>query len=161
MANHLAQSHAPGQLASEDLRLVLGQNGLAELVRDSVSSKGNHSAGSDASERLLALLTFSYASGVFDSAEIPHELDQEDLLRLLGTSLPLDSHAFRQFRRQNRSELHGCLSQVLRRARKPQGTDWSEWTMNRWTTESCDGFDEEAEERINRAVRADTFALDD
>ena len=152
---------ASARCAPEDLRLALGQHGLAELVRDTVPSRCAPNPSPDSSERLLALLTYSYAAGVYDSSEISHELDEDDLLRLLGTSLPLDHHVFRQFRRQNRSELRDCLSRVLRRARATAISSYADWSMGRWLMVANNDFEEEAEERINRAIRADTFSLDD
>jgi hypothetical protein len=37
----------------------------------------------------------------------------------------------------------------------------NDWTSARWSHVGDDEFAAEADERINRAVRADTFALDD
>jgi hypothetical protein len=154
--------------ASEDLRQAVGQQQLAEIVRDAVPSRPIPAQASDSSERLLALLTYSYAAGIYNSAEIPGEFDQEDVLRLLGTPLPSDHHVLRNFRRHNRSELHECLSQVLRRARATTSPSRehdpsadAEWSTSRWSLNGNHDFSAEAEERINRAIRTDTFALDD
>ena len=157
--NDASQLFAVAPRASEDLRLALGQQGLAELVRSAIPS--NPECSTESSERLLALLTYSYAAGVYDSSEIPREMDQNDLLRLLGTEVPFDHHVLRQFRRQNRSQLRDCLSRVLRSVRADTDTTYAERSVSRWARGGEDGCDEEAEERINRAVRADTFASDD
>jgi hypothetical protein len=161
ISNPPTRSTASARCAPEDLRLALGQHGLAELVRETVPSRHAPTPSPDSSERLLALLTYSYAAGVYNSSEISQELDEDNLLRLLGTSLPLDHHVFRQFRRQNRSELRDCLSRVLRRAHATASPGYADWSLGRWLTVANDDFEEEAEERISRAIRADTFALDD
>jgi hypothetical protein len=157
--NDASQYFALAPRASEDLRLALGQQGLAELVRNAIPA--NTERTMESSERLLALLTYSYAAGVFDSSEIPREIDQNDLLRVLGTEVPFDHHVLRQFRRQNRSQLRDCLSRVLRSIRIDTDSTYAERSVSRWARGDEDGCDEEAEERINRAVRADTFASDD
>jgi hypothetical protein len=147
--------------AEEDLRLALGCGELAKLVRDVIPAHAPRGAVSESAERLLALLTFSYASGVYDSTEIPHEFGDEDLAQLPGTQVPLDQHALRRFRRNNRSELRDCLSHVLRRARSSSTSSYPDCSLGRWTMGNQEQCEAEAEERINRAVRADTFALDD
>jgi len=157
--NQTAQPVAAACRASEDLRQALGQHGLAELVRNAIPPHPQREA--EASESLLALLTYSYAAGVYDSAEIPRELNQHDLRCLLGAGVPADHHVLRQFRRHNRSELRECLSRVLRSAREPAFAPQGEPSWNWRPRGGHDGCDQEAEERINRAVRADTFALDD
>jgi hypothetical protein len=157
--NQTSHLDAAACRASEDLRQALGRDGLAELVRNAIPPHPKHEA--EWSEHLLALLTYSYAAGVYDSAEIPRELDQNDLRDLLGAGVPADYHALRQFRRHNRSELRDCLSRVLRSARETAGFSRGESSSNWWLRGSHDVCEQEAEERINRAVRADTFALDD
>jgi hypothetical protein len=157
--NNASQLFPVAPRASEDLRLALGQQGLAELVRSAIPS--NPERASESSERLLALLTYSYAAGVFDSAEIPREMDRNDLMQFLGTEMPFDHHVLRQFRRHHRSQLRDCLSRVLRSVRLAADTTYAGRSMNRWSMGANDGCDEEAEERIDRAVRADTFASDD
>jgi hypothetical protein len=157
--NQTSQPVAAACRASEDLRQALGQHGLAELVRNAIPAHPKREA--ELSESLLALLTYSYAAGVYDSAEIPRELNQNDLRDLLGAGVPADHHVLRQFRRHNRSELRDCLSRVLRSARETAFFPQGEPSLNWWPRVGHDVCEQEAEERINRAVRADAFALDD
>jgi hypothetical protein len=157
--NQTSQPLAAACRASEDLRQALGQHGLAELVRNAIPPHPEREA--EASESLLALLTYSYAAGVYDSAEIPRELNQHDLRHLLGAGVPADYHRLRQFRRHNRSELRDCLSRVLRSARETAFVPHAEPSVGWSPRGGHDVSEQEAEERINRAVRADTFALDD
>jgi hypothetical protein len=157
--NQTAQPVAAACRASEDLRQALGQHGLAKLVRNAIPPHPERET--ESSESLLALLTYSYAAGVYDSAEIPREFHGNDLRYLLGGGVPADYHVLRRFRRHNRSELRDCLSRVLRSARQTSSLTPSEPAMGWWSRVGHDGCEQEAEERINRAVRADTFALDD
>jgi hypothetical protein len=159
--NNSSPSFAAARRASEDLRLAPGQHELAALVRNEIPSPMGRGVDSESPERLLALLTYSYAAGVYDTAEIPHELDQNDLVGLLGGGVRFDHQILRRFRRQNRDELRDCLSRVLRRARETPTHTYAERSSSRWSGGGNDGCDEEAEERINRAIRADSFALDD
>jgi hypothetical protein len=158
-----SQPDNPDLRASEDLRRAVGEHQLAEMVRAAVPSPPVPMPLPASSERLLALLTYSYAAGVYESSEIPNEIGDQDLSCLLGSPLPLDSQLLRRYRRHNRSELRDCLSRVLRHART-EATSMS--SPDSWSAERCshgaeDDFAAEADERINRAVRADTFALDD
>jgi hypothetical protein len=159
-----SQPESPDRRASEDLRRAVGHQQLAEMVRAAVPSAPAPVQLPESSERLLALLTYSYAAGVYDSSEIPNALGHQDLAPLLGTPMPLDCHLLRRYRRQNRSELRECLSRVLRRARTESTSMTSSqdgWSSERWSPGANDDFAAEADERINRAIRADTFALDD
>lgn len=140
---------------TEDLRQALGRQGLAELVRTALPRGRERVTDSS----LLALLTYSYAAGVYGSTEIPYEL--ADFPQLLGAECKVDQHVLRQFRRQNHSELRDCLSRVLRTARGSCESNPMELSSGRWPEADRDGCEQEAEERISRAVRADTFALDD
>lgn len=135
-------------------------NGCSECVRTPLS------------RMLLSLLTYCYADGIFGSQEIESRLARDPRIRFLCARTDLSWHTLRRFRRQNRSAVKAALTQVFESmpelilssgtasrtdARSPrmlleQETDRTEFRI------LCA---EVAETRIQRAVLADTAALDD
>jgi hypothetical protein len=114
---------------------------------------------------LVSLLTYCYATGLYDSEEIQFRLGSDSSLRFFcGRAIP-DSITLGQFRRRYQSILAETLGQVLRAAWERQAggavagisghpsVPWSKLI-------SGSGFRREAGERLSRAVKADCAALD-
>src|ERR1051325_4975618 len=59
---------------------------------------------------LLCLLTYAYATGVYDSAEIVRRCERDAAFReICGSHAPTDRNAISRFRRENRGLLKWCL----------------------------------------------------
>jgi len=124
------------------------------------------------SQMLLTLLTYCYAAGIYGSQEIEERLARDARIRFLRTRTDLSWHTLRRFRRQNRRAVKAALARVFESmpelilrselasrpgARSPRiflgrETDRTEFRL------LCADV---AEIRIQRAVLADTAALDD
>ena len=66
---------------------------------------------------MLCLLTYAYATAVFESDEIIRRCYSEESFRLIsGREAPETANTVRGFRRENRGLLKWCLGQVLKRA---------------------------------------------
>ena len=121
---------------------------------------------------LLRLLTYCYANGVYASAEIELALSHDPALRRLANGRRLESSALRSFRRRHRLALQRCLARALE----------ADWVHERGATgggafipsghaassKECRGgrlwmpdFEEEAADRLRRAICSDTASLDD
>lgn len=135
-------------------------NGRSEFVRKPLS------------RMLLSLLTYCYAVGIFGSQEIESRLARDARIRFLCARTDLSWHTLRRFRRQNRSAVKAALAQVFEFV--PELILSSE--MVSWPGARGSGIvsgqeanlaefrllcAEVAETRIQRALLADTAALDD
>ena len=68
---------------------------------------------------LLCLLTFAYATGVYESEEIVRRSESEESFRsLCGRHAPSSDKALIRFRRENRGLLKWSLTQLFKRALK-------------------------------------------
>src|SRR5437667_103484 len=66
---------------------------------------------------LLCLLTFAYATGVYESEEIVRRCDKDENYRAIaGEHAPGSAKALVRFRRENRGLLKWCLVQLFKRA---------------------------------------------
>ena len=120
---------------------------------------------------MLTLLTYCYATGVYASADIELNMQHDQMIRYLCAKNYLDSPVLREFRRYSRDRIKECLATVLRRvwelrfcdedacplaAASYPGASFGRWLNMRPTPD----FAAEAEQRIVRAVRADSMAMD-
>jgi hypothetical protein len=165
----------------EDLRQWLQHQGLVDLsVRAVMSLDGAGSAWSRAcacasaclSDRLLLLLTYCYAAGIYSSEDIEQQLQREPSIRQLCPGNAPDAAKIRRFRRTHRAEVDYCLGAVLgfvlRRERsrlrdqRPEASEGDsdvpsevrDWGLSRRAIEG------EAKRRVNWAVELDSMALD-
>jgi hypothetical protein len=155
--------------------------GIVQGVLESVDAwagpgSGWVSAGppeSDAHFRaLLRVLTYSYATGVFLSAEIESALVENPLLLYLSGGERHDSGTLRSFRRRNRLAVQRCLARTLESSWET-GRQWgpvqrrvrsgyARASLGRWGIGLVRrDFEEEAARRIQQAIRSDTEFLDD
>lgn len=66
---------------------------------------------------LLTLLTYAYATAVYESDEVVQHCDSDETFRLIsGGRPPETAGAVKRFRRENRGLLKWCLVQVFKRA---------------------------------------------
>jgi hypothetical protein len=113
---------------------------LARMVSEVV--KGFESA-SPRRKVLLGAIAYSYASGVYDSEEIERSLYETQNSATLAPEAWADG--IRYYRRNHRPEIERCLADVLRRT---------------WDAGEARDFTREAAERVNRAIRQDSWSLD-
>ena len=120
---------------------------------------------------LLTLLSYSYASGLYESEEIEAGVYSDATLRYLAAKSFPDRRTLRRFRRQQRELIKQCLIHVFKEAwRMKCGPDmdapcpWPcyEATVGKpWFTSSdMRQLYFAAEERLDRAVFLDGMAID-
>ena len=74
---------------------------------------------------LLCLLTYAYATGVYDSAEIVRRCERDAAFReICGSHAPAAARTLSRFRRENRGLLKWCLVQLFKRAIKARLGDF-------------------------------------
>jgi hypothetical protein len=117
---------------------------------------------------MMTLLSYCYATGVFGSGDIEQNLQADPMTRYLCARTYPDLDAIRMFRRHHGTQIRRCLATVFRQA----------WQL-RFLSDSSAGaaqsgfeaqfaiqppeypdFELEAELRLERAIRADSMALD-
>lgn len=168
-------------LFPSDLRSLVEEAKLVRLVLESVrdmtvNGSADGCCGLNAngipSAILLALMTYSYATGCFGSADVADEVRRDDLLRCLATDHRPQDSDLRQFRRRCRAELRRCLGEVLRRVpdpglvhecpkRPPPGRCCVPPAKPSSFSQGDDRFEAEAEARIALAVQTDSLAMDE
>ena len=119
----------------ENLRDWLGDLELACAVTRVVE----HSGECVTFKPVLGVLVYSYAAGVYPSAEIARLLSK-------ATGFFEEEAALRRYRRHHLAKIKDCLAEVIATA-----------------SESCvvtSDCEREAEERILRSIREDSWALD-
>ena len=120
---------------------------------------------------MLTLLTYCYATGVYATTDIELGMQQDRMICYLCAKNYLNLAALREFRRYSRDRIKECLATVLRRVwdlhfcdvdacpvagASDLGVSFGHWLNTRATPD----FTAEAEQRIIRAVRADSMAMD-
>jgi hypothetical protein len=149
----------PGTLANpalpDDLAEWLGAVRLTHFVLGAVAEvessqiefriPGEESYGF---RMLLTLMSYAYARGIYGSAEMAERVVTDTDLRYLATAAQPSAKTLRQFRRQNWTLLRSTLARLA--ARSTGASDQDAW------------FDStaEADLRLERAVAADSYALD-
>jgi hypothetical protein len=151
------------KILPENLRQWLGETELAYLVVDSVQRhRQNEPHLTRTGEILLALITYSYATGLYCSDDIELWLSENRTLPdtcaiAFGCAGP--AQTIRRFRRHERTRIQDCLSEVCRRAyHLLQGADVS--TERAITPCEEPNFLTESMERIDRAIKLDCWAMD-
>jgi len=119
---------------------------------------------------LLAVLIYSYASGIFSSEAIAEQMQEDTHFRALcGDDYP-DWNQLRRFRRLNRPLIQQCLEALLAPVHGPAcnherpGAHRSPErlaTAGGWEPDSQAAIAQEASDRLNRAARLDSMVLDE
>jgi transposase len=164
----------------DDLSGYIGKKTLVKLILEAIEGLNTRTAGREVvttenpdfqRATMLTLLTYCYASGVFASTDIESSMQHDQMIRYLCAKNYLNLPVLREFRRYSRDRIKECLATVLRRvwelrfceedahpmaAASCSGVSFGRW-LNRGPTPD---FRAEAEQRIVRAVRADSMAMD-
>jgi hypothetical protein len=120
---------------------------------------------------LLALLSYSYATGRFASSLIAQAICEDEKTRYLAANSQPDSQLLRRFRRQYRSALNECLLDLFRAVwksrhslrREPGWTNRASMTdqgLVPWNGRFMRDLVGEVERRIDQAVQFDSMELD-
>src|SRR5687768_17162419 len=134
-----------------DLRDSISDSQLAQCVEEAVGNIAPADVEPTNSWKIiLGIFAYSYATGRFLSDEIAESLNNTPAAASWYKSVFRNtepSAVLRAFRRVNRAAVEECLAQVLRLA---------------CSNDDCPptNFQEEANNRVNRAIEADCWALD-
>ena len=169
-----------GFILPDDLSVYIGKKTLVKLILDAIAGINARTSrcGSVATGNpdfqpavMLTLLTYCYATGVYASTDIELNMPHDRMIRYLCAKNYLNLPVLREFRRYSRDRIKECLASVLRRvwelrfcdedacpraAASYPGVSFGGW-LNMTPTPD---FTTEAEQRIVRAVRADSMAMD-
>ena len=169
-----------GLILPDDLSVYIGKKTLVKLILDAIEGLNTRASGSEAlatanpefqPAMMLTLLTYCYATGAYASSDIEFSMQHDQMIRYLCAKNHLGLPVLREFRRYSRARIKECLATVLRRvwelrfcdedaspmaAASYPGVSFGRW-LNRGPTPD---FTAEAEQRIVRAVRADSMAMD-
>ena len=118
----LANMFGPKRIQNlpDDLRQSVGEDALARLAVDAAQvvglqnsrlAVGPASAQSDP-QRLLAILTYSYAAGIYASQAIEWSCHHDPIVRTLCGGPPPDWSAVWRFRNANRPWVEECLARL-------------------------------------------------
>lgn len=160
----------------EDLRMWIEESRLIQLVLEAVwetqAKCPTEAVGAEAQSQFapsLALLCFCYATGLLGSQEIQDRIYLNGTLQQLFDVQVPDESAIRHFRRHHRAEIVSALSRVL-------GKTWEErFGKPAQSIPGCavsaegsqlknqleEAILQTAEDRISRAIEADSMWLDD
>src|SRR2546427_7288586 len=169
-----------GFILPDDLSVYIGKKTLVKLIRDAIeglrarairceSPASGHPEFQPA--MLLTLLTYCYATGVYASTDIELSMQHDPMIRYLCAKNYLNLPVLLEFRRYSRDRIKECLATVLRRvwelrfceedACPRAAAPYPEAAFGRWLNMGpTPDFRAEAEQRIVRAVRADSMAMD-
>jgi len=169
-----------GFILPDDLSVYIGKKTLVKLILDAFEGLNARTAAPEAvatgnsnfqPAMMLTLLTYCYATGVYASTDIELNMQHDRMIRYLCAKNYLNLPVLREFRRYSRDRIKECLATVLRRvwelrfcdedayarvAASGLGVSFGRWLNMRPTPD----FTTEAEQRIVRAVRADSMAMD-
>ena len=164
----------------DDLSVYIGKKTLVKLILEAIEVLNAPASGGEAvatgnpdfqPAMMLTLLTYCYATGVYASTDIEISMQHDRMIRYLCAKNYLNLPVLREFRRYSRDRIKECLATVLRRvwelrfcdedacpmaAASDPGASFGRWLNRRSTPD----FTAEAEQRIVRAVRADSMAMD-
>jgi len=169
-----------GSFLPDDLSLYIGKKTLVKLILEGIEDLDAWAPGDEESgsrnpnfrpAMMLTLLAYCYATGVYGSADIQLATEHDQMIRYLCAGDYPDLCLIRSFRRYNHERITRCLSAVLRRVWElrfcgedavPIGSVSSSRSVPvRWIgVRAALDFRQEAEQRIVRAVRADSMAMD-
>ena len=164
----------------DDLSGYIGKKTLVKLILEAIERLNARTAERQAvgtenpdfqPAMMLTLLTYCYATGVYSSTDIEISMQHDQMIRYLCAKNYLNLPVLREFRRYSRDRIRECLAAVLQRVWELRFCDEDDhpmaaaaclgvsfgWWLNRGPTPD---FRAEAEQRIVRAVRADSMAMD-
>ena len=164
----------------DDLSGYIGKKTLVKLILEAIERLNARTAEREAvatenpdfqPAMMLTLLTYCYATGVYSSTDIELGMQHDQMIRYLCAKNYLNLPVLREFRRYSRDRIKECLATVLQRVWELRFCDEDDhpmpaasylgvsfgWWLNRGPTPD---FRAEAEQRIVRAVRADSMAMD-
>ena len=169
-----------GFILPNDLSVYIGKKTLVKLILDAIEGLNARTAAREAGATgnpdfqpamMLTLLTYCYATGVYGSTDIELNMQHDRMICYLCAKNYLNLPVLREFRRYSRDRIKECLATALRRvwelrfcdedacpmaAASYLGVSFGWWLSMRPTPD----FTAEAEQRIVRAVRADSMAMD-
>jgi transposase len=169
-----------GFILPDDLSVYIGKKTLVKLILEAIEGLNPRASKFEATAKgrqefqpamMLTLLAYCYATGVYASTDIELGAQHDQMIRYLCTASCLNLPVLREFRRYSRDRIKECLATVLRRVWElrfcdgdacPTGVSpypgacFNPWLNLRPTPD----FTTEAEQRITRAVRADSMAMD-
>ena len=169
-----------GSILPDDLSGYIGKKTLVKLILEAIEGLNARVAGREgvATENsdfqpalMLTLLTYCYATGVYASTDIELSMQHDQMIRYLCAKNYLNLPVLREFRRYSRDRIRECLATVLRRvwelrfceedAHPMAAASYLGVSFGRWLNSGrTPDFTAEAEQRIVRAVRADSMAMD-
>jgi len=167
-----------GFILPEDLSVCMGKKTLVKLILEAIedlhartSWRDSFTWGTPECEPglMLTLLTYCYATGVYASTDIELNMQHDPMTRYLCAKSYLSLAALREFRRYNRDRIGECLAILLRRVWELRFCDENDCPLaaaggpaipGRPSRRTAPDFAVEADQRIFRAVRADSMALD-
>ena len=169
-----------GFILPDDLSVYIGKKTLVKLVLEAIECLNSRASGCEASATgnpefhpavMLTLLTYCYATGVDASTDIELGMQHDQMIRYLCAKNYLNLPVLLEFRRYSRDRVKECLATVLRRVWELRFCDEDAYAMaaasylgvsfGRWLNmRPTPDFTAEAEQRIVRAVRADSMAMD-
>lgn len=169
--------HAPLRIP-EDLREWIEESRLADCVLEAIwgSASPNWQSESalpdsmDAScHATLALISFCYATGLYGSQEIQDRVYLSEALQKLVDVQAPDEAVIRHFRRSHRPVIARILTRVFRMGWDRRFSNTRQTTSERNADDANvhlrnlleEVFKKTAEDRILRAVEADSMWLDD
>ena len=177
--SHMVPSREGTRLPN-DLSLYIGKKTLVKFILEAIEETNLPSVNRENSEpvdtvlapvMMLTLLTYCYATGVYSATDMELGIESDQMIRYLCARNYPDIFEIGLFRRYNRARITQCLKAVLRRvwelrfcgedAEPIRGVACFASLPARWTDPNLPpDFQREAEQRIARAVRADSMALD-
>jgi transposase len=169
-----------GWILPTDLSGFIGKKTLVKLILEAIeclpaqtSGGGADAAGNPEhqSAMMLTLLTYCYATGVYSSTDIELGMQHDQMIRYLCSKSHVSSAVLLEFRRYGRHRIKHCLATVLQHVWELRFRDEDADPMRdapfpglslgrRLNRRPTPDFAAEAEQRIARAVRTDSMAMD-
>ena len=164
----------------DDLSLYIGKKTLVKFILEAFEEPKAPLPRRAAAERveaklqpamMVTLLTYCYATGIYGAVEIQLGIQHDTMIRYICARNYPDLCVIRSFRRYHREVIRQCLTAVMRRvwelrfcgedAEPIHGAGYLFCSLGRWIDlNSTPDFAREAGQRIERAVRADSMAMD-
>ena len=152
-----------------DLRQSVGESGLVRLALDAAQAvveqrpwlRGPGEAPSG-TQRLLALLAYCYAAGIYASQDVARACRNDPAVRsLCAGSLP-DWSAVWLFRNANRPWIEECLARVYAApcGAAPEGGSQEPAPVHQFPREAAPDINGFARRKLRRAVWSDAAAYD-
>ena len=169
-----------GTILPDDLSGYIGKKTLVKLILEAVEDLNARTSWCETAATgssglqpalMLTLLTYCYATGVYASTDIELSMQHDQMIRYLCARNYVNLPVLREFRRYSRDRIRECLAAVLQRvwelrfceedAHPTAAASCLGVSFGRWlNTGRTPDFTAEAEQRIVRAVRADSMAMD-